>query len=223
VAAGRSERFGGTAPKQFREVCGRPLLAWAVDRFEKAGSIDRVVLVVAEDYLLFASEKIVDLFGFRKVAKIVKGGITRRESVLNGLEALPISTELVAIHDGARPLTAPDDIDAVVSVAATDRAAILAVRAADTVKRSREGYILSTLERDALYLAQTPQVFQYDLIMAAHREAAGDALDVTDDAVLIEARGYKVRIVEPSSLNLKVTTPQDMQLAEAVLSQETHE
>ncbi len=224
VAAGSSERFGGAVPKQFAQVCGRPLLAWTISRFEAAEKIDQLVVVVAEEYLLYTSKHVIDPYGFPKVSKIVPGGESRRESVLKGLEALPVSTNYVVIHDGARPLVAPVDIDRAVETALTERAVVVAVPATDTIKRAKEGYVLSTLERDSLYLTQTPQVFQYDLIMAAHKEAqSGDDDNVTDDAALIEARGFKVKIVEPTSPNIKVTIRDDLVLVEALLTKELDE
>ncbi len=223
VAAGNSTRFGGSVPKQFREVCGRPLLAWTISRFEKAASVDQIVLVVPEESLLFTSEKVVDRYGFDKVVKIVPGGASRQESVRRGLERLSISTGLVAIHDGARPLTSPGDIDTVINLAAKERAAMLAIKTSDTVKRVEDGYILATLDRQRLYLAQTPQVFQYDLIIAAHRDCAKDETMFTDDASLIESRGFKVRVLEPTTTNLKVTTPEDLIMAEALLQREGDE
>jgi 2-C-methyl-D-erythritol 4-phosphate cytidylyltransferase len=173
----------------------------------------------------YTSEQVVDPYGFTKVTKIVAGGETRCQSVLKGLEALPISTDFVAIHDGARPLTAPEDIDRVIETAIASKAAILAVRATDTVKHAKEGYILATLERNSLYLAQTPQVFQYDLIMASHREAAaGGSKDyVTDDASLVEARGFKVKVVEATAPNIKVTTREDLFLVASLLQKEINE
>jgi len=221
VAAGNSVRFGGALPKQYHTLHGRPLLAWTIERFERAASIESIVLVVAEDQLLYAGEKVVDPFGFHKVTRIVPGGEVRQESVFKGLERLPLSTQLVAIHDGARPLVSPADIDAVVAMAAKERAAMLAARVTDTVKRVKEGYIIGTLERDSLYLAQTPQVFQYDIVMKAHRQAAEHGLDVTDDATLVEQLGFKVRIVEPSQPNLKVTRRVDLVAAEAYLKETT--
>lgn len=223
MAAGRSRRFGGVVPKQLQEVAGRPLLAWTIDCFERAESIDEILLVVAEEQQVTVSEQVVDRFGFAKVKKIVSGGETRRESVLNGLEALPKVTDIVAIHDGARPLTAPEDINRVIEMAATDGAAMLAAKVTDTVKQAKNAYIIDTLDRNSLYLAQTPQVFQYNLIIEAHRAAArtkqNDKTEVTDDAALVEVDGHKVGIVEPTALNLKVTTPQDMFIAEAILRQ----
>ncbi|MBD3257119.1 NTP transferase domain-containing protein, partial [candidate division GN15 bacterium] len=111
VAAGKSTRFGGSVPKQFAELAGRPVLAWTVQQFEDARSINEIVLVVAEEFLEQTSEVVVDAYEFRKVRRIVSGGDSRRQSVLNGLERLAEATELVAIHDGARPLVRPSDID----------------------------------------------------------------------------------------------------------------
>ena len=219
VAAGRAVRFGGAVPKQFREVGGRPLLSWTVSRFENASSIDGIVVVVSDEHLLFTSQKVIDPYSFTKVQKIVGGGETRQESVLRGLKSLPISTKLVAIHDGARPLTRPSDIDRVVQTAKSERAAMLAIPATDTVKRVRDGYILGTLERDSLYLAQTPQVFDYDLILEAHKSASA-GLSVSDDAALIESLGFKVRVVEPTGPNLKVTTVEDLAIVEALVKKE---
>ncbi|UCD63239.1 MAG: 2-C-methyl-D-erythritol 4-phosphate cytidylyltransferase [Candidatus Zixiibacteriota bacterium] len=221
VAGGKSLRFGGEVPKQFRTVCGRPVLSWAIDSFERAGTINEVVVVVSEEYMAYTSEKVVDPYHFAKVRKIVAGGETRRQSVLNGLEGLPKGTDFVAIHDGARPLVTPEDVDKVVQVAHREKAAILALKAVDTVKRVKNSFIINTLERDTLYLAQTPQVFQYDLIVQAHRgfDESGGGDTVTDDACLVEQRGFKVKAVEPTSPNFKITSVRDLLFAETVLSE----
>jgi 2-C-methyl-D-erythritol 4-phosphate cytidylyltransferase len=225
VAGGKSERFGGPVPKQYRELVGKPMLSWTISKFERASSIAQIVVVVGEEYLLHTSEKIVDPFGFSKVIKIVIGGETRTESVLRGLESLPISTQFVAIHDAARPLVSVDDIDRVVCVAESSRAAILAAPVADTIKRVRGDYVIATLDRPGLYQAQTPQVFQYDLIMQAHRDhqEEEEGISVTDDASLIEKRGFKVQVVEPSTPNFKITTADDLFLAEAILAREKYD
>ena len=218
VAGGNSVRYGGDVPKQFQEICGRPMLAWTIEKFQKADSIDNIIVVAPEDYLIYVSENIVDTFGFEKITKIVAGGKTRQESVFNGLKALPISTKFVAIHDGARPLVKADDINRVVEIAEKENAAILATPVADTVKKVIDGFIITTVNREQLFCAQTPQVFQYDLIMEAHKELAmKEELKLTDDAQLIESRGFKVKIVESTGINLKITTRQDMQVAEAIL------
>lgn len=221
VAAGQSTRCEGEVPKQFRMLCGRPLLSWTISRFESAASIDSVVVVVAEDYLMFAGESVVDPYGFNKVLKVVSGGDSRQESVLKGLQALPSTTQWVAIHDGARPLVSPVDIDRVVSAAQQSGAAMLAAPLSDTVKRVDDGVIVATLDRHVLYGAQTPQVFHYDMILGAHVGARGGTA-ATDDALLAESLGVPVHVIEPSGPNLKVTTAVDLLLAEAILRSEQH-
>lgn len=207
-------------PKQFREVAGRPLLAWTISRFQAAQGIERIIVVVPEEFLLHTSERVIDPYGFDKVTKIVIGGAERQESVRRGLEALPISTKFAAIHDGARPLTRPEDIDLTVEAAASDRAAILAGPVTDTVKRVEGSFVIATLDRRRLYGAQTPQVFQYDLIMEAHRETVKEETAYTDDASMVEARGFKVKVVEPTGPNFKVTTQDDLVLAGLILERE---
>lgn len=214
-------RFGGEIPKQFRSIKGRPLLSWTVSRFEHASSIDNIIVVAPEEYLLHIGDHIVDPFGFIKISKIVVGGKSRSESVFNGLQSLPISTSFVAIHDGARPLVRPEDIDRVTEIARTDRAAILGHPATDTIKRVQDDYIIATLDRGHLFCAETPQTFQYDLIMEAYKKACDVGLDkFTDDASIVEASGFKVKTVSSTGPNIKVTTPEDLRLVEAFLEDE---
>ena len=226
VAGGSSQRFGGDIPKQFRMMAGMPVLSWSISKFERAESIDQIVVVVAEEYLLYTTEKIIDPYDFKKVIKVVIGGKTRQESVYNGLEALPLSTAFVAIHDGARPLVLPDDINRVVKTAQNEKAALLGVKAVDTVKRVRGDFVISTLDRDSLYMAQTPQVFQYDLIREAHRKAVEQSdgeVVITDDASLLEQGGFKVKMVEALAPNFKITTGDDFKLAEIILGKGKNE
>ncbi len=218
VAAGKGIRFGGEVPKQFRNLHRRPLLAWTIQQFEKATAVDKIVIVVAEDFLLYTNEKIANIFNFSKLTKIVVGGETRVESVRRGLESLPISTSFVAIHDGARPAVNHDDINRVIAAAQSERAAILARPISDTVKRVESGYIISTLDRSKLYQAETPQAFQYDIIMEAHKNNVGST-DATDDAFLVERSGFKVKTVIPERPNPKITSEDDLKLAEFLLGE----
>lgn len=223
VAAGKSERFSGTMPKQYRTICSRPMLSWTISRFEAASTVDEIILVVAEDYLLCAGEMVVDPFRFKKVTRIVPGGDSRAESVFSGLKSMSKSTSFVAIHDGDRPITTPAEIDRVIERAKTDGAAILASPVADTVKRVENSRIVATLNRDSLYLAETPQVFQYDIILEAHRLGADEGRQSTDDAGLFEALGYGVTVVKSTSPNLKVTLKSDFSIVEALLKEENGE
>jgi len=222
VAAGRGVRFGGDIPKQFRNILERPLLYWTAMQFEKARLIDEIVLVVAEDFMLYTNEKVLGSFPFKKLKRIVKGDTTRRESVYNGLKSLPLSTGFVAIHDGARPIVDTTDIDRAVEVARNERAAILARPIADTVKRVEAEFIITSLDRSKLFQAETPQVFQYDLIMSAHKKY-DSGREVTDDASLVEQLGFKVKTVIPEKVNLKVTTEEDLRLAGLIIGEREHE
>ncbi len=218
VAAGRAERFGGDMPKQFVMMNDRPMLAWTIDRFIRAASIGEITLVVPEDFRRWVADEIVSRYAIDSVVAIVAGGRTRQESVLNGLEQLPTSTDLVAIHDGARPLVAPNDIDRVVEVALRHRAAILSAPVTETIKRVADGRIVETIDRSTLAAAQTPQAFEYELILEAHRGAPLDA-PATDDALLVEARGVDVYAVMATSPNPKVTTASDLSFVATALKE----
>lgn len=220
VAAGKSIRFGGGTPKQFIPVCGRPLLAWTISRFETASSIDGITVVVPSEYVEMTRHMVQSATSFAKVRQVVAGGDTRSESVLAGLRSCPDPAGLVAIHDGARPLVSPSDIDRVVAAAAAGEAAMLAIPASDAIKKTRQGVVLTTVDRSDLYYAQTPQVFEVAAIRKAH-EQSGDR-SMADDAALVEASGVRVQIVEPTYPNIKVTRPEDLMLVEGVLQREKH-
>lgn len=222
VAGGSGERFGGAIPKQYQVIAGRPLLAWTISRFEAAATIDQIVVVAAEDYLLHVNNVVVSPFGFAKVMKIVPGGASREESVRRGLESLPLSTGYVAVHDAVRPLVKPADIDAVVQEAQLHRAAILGRPATDTVKRVREGMIFATLDRANLYLAETPQVFQYDLLKEALQQKGAILSRATDDAALVEAMGFMVKLVLSTGPNPKLTGAEDVEFIRMMLEKESH-
>jgi 2-C-methyl-D-erythritol 4-phosphate cytidylyltransferase len=218
VAAGRGERMGSEVPKAMLTVAGQPLLAHTLRVFEESAAIDQVVVVVPEEYLGVVAEEVVDALGMRKVQQVVAGGSSRQESVLAGLKALDSGCRLVAIHDGARPLVTAGLIDRVVAQAARHEAAALAIRPSDTVRRGEGEIFQVTLDRQKLWLMQTPQAFSYDLILAAHRKALEGGYEGTDDVSLVEAMGQTVRVVEGRRENIKVTIPEDLLFVEAVLS-----
>jgi 2-C-methyl-D-erythritol 4-phosphate cytidylyltransferase len=195
-------------------------LSWTIEKFEQAESVDAILLVVAEEDLIYTSEAIVDRFNFRKVEKIVPGGESRFESILRGLRAVPQETNLVFVHDGVRPLVSAADINKVAREAETFDAAILATRQAETLKRGEGGYVIATLDRERIWVAQTPQVFKYEAIISAYIQALDDDREFTDDAAVCEAYGISVRIVEGDSSNIKVTTPTDLELARQLLLQQ---
>jgi len=214
VAAGSGRRFG-EGDKLFAPLAGRPLIAHSLMAFEVCRLIDRVVLVLTEENLERAC-RLVDAAGFDKVAVICPGGPRRQDSVRLGLEALG-ECRWVVVHDGARPLVTAALIEAGLAAAAETGAAIAAVPLADTLKEAADdGLVRRTLDRRNLWAAQTPQVFDYELLREAHRQADGE---VTDDAALVEALGRRVKVFPGSARNLKVTTAADLALAQALLAE----
>lgn len=216
LAAGEGARFGADRPKQFAMALGKPILWYALAAFQSASSIDDIVLVAPQEELEYAREAFLSNSPLDKIGKVIAGGSTRSDSARLGLAAIPISTEIIAIHDGARPTVAPSDINRVVKTARAERAAILASPVTSTLKRAAAKYIINTVEREGLYLAETPQAFRADLIREAYQKLGEDS-SPTDDAQLVEALGFKVCIVESEFLNIKVTTKKDIALVEAIL------
>ena len=219
VAAGRSQRMAGP-DKLWAALTGpdgreRPLLAYAVAAFQRCEAIDRIVLVVADNAVERARE-LAQREGFDKLRAIVAGGKRRQDSVRAGLDALR-GCDWVAIHDGARPLVAPELIERGIAEARETGASCCALPAPDTVKEAGERRaIIRTVNRARLWLAQTPQVFRYDLLVNAHETSAGDA---TDDAAMIEALGGQVRLFPGARRNLKVTTQEDLELVKVLLTE----
>ena len=213
AAGGRSARMGGI-DKLFAPLAGRPLLYHTLSAFETCDAVRTVVLVVSPENLAPA-QALVGEGGFSKVVGVCGGGDTRQASVRAGLEALPAS-DWVVVHDGARPLVTPALIQAGLEAARPTGAAVCALPAAETVKEADpSARVLRTLDRSGLWLVQTPQVFRCDILRQAH-QAAPDA-DATDDAALVERLGVEVRLYMGSPRNLKVTTHEDLAMAEALL------
>jgi 2-C-methyl-D-erythritol 4-phosphate cytidylyltransferase len=217
LAGGQGTRIEGKLPKQFLNLGDRPILAHCVQRFESCEMVDQIILVVPQDYLGYCSEAIVDEYDFRKVKKIVCGGKERQDSVYLGLKACPKSTSVVAIHDGVRPFVSPQKISESIGLCEEKRAVILAVPAKDTVKRVDGDSVVTTLDRKKLWLVQTPQVFEYSLILDAYERAIEDEFVGTDDAVLVERLGHRVTVVEGEYRNIKITTAEDMGTAEKII------
>ncbi|MBA2597777.1 MAG: 2-C-methyl-D-erythritol 4-phosphate cytidylyltransferase [Chloroflexia bacterium] len=213
VAAGRGERLG--APdKVLAPLAGRPMLAWSLRALEHAQTVGSVVIVAAP-HTQETIKRLVTGEGFAKVAAIVAGGERRQDSVAAGLAALPEGIAIVAIHDAARPLTGADLFDRCVQAAAETGAAIAAIPVADTLKRVTERVITGTVDRAGLWAAQTPQAFRLEVLRRAIAAFPGET--VTDEARLCEAAGVAVAIVPASLANLKVTHPEDIAVADALL------
>jgi 2-C-methyl-D-erythritol 4-phosphate cytidylyltransferase len=215
VAAGQGTRLGGDIPKQFLPVSGVPVLLRAIRPFASHPDVARVVVVLAPAHAERPPEFLAPLAG--SGLTIVAGGRERSDSVLAGLRALPSDCEIVLVHDGARPFVERRVIDAVIAHARTGDGAVAAVPVSDTLKRQATDdptRVSGTVSRDGLWRAQTPQGFPRRLLEQAYtsvRQAAA-----TDDAALVEACGAVVRLVPDSSRNLKITTREDLALAEAL-------
>jgi 2-C-methyl-D-erythritol 4-phosphate cytidylyltransferase len=219
VAAGRSERMEGV-DKIFAPLMGRPLLAWSLRAFKLCDVIDAVVVVAAAASVERVERFVAD-WRFDRVRAVVPGGETRQDSVRIGIDQVS-SPSLVAVHDAARPLVTPELIDRGIAIARATGAAVCAVPARDTLKEvdGDPPVVRATLDRTRVWQAQTPQVFDRDVLLRAHaqlRAHASAAAAATDDAALVEALGHEVRVYEGMAANLKVTTREDLLLAEALL------
>ena len=219
VAAGRGQRLA--APdKVLLPLAGQPMLAWSLAAIAATPQIGTVV-VVAGEHTIAAVEALIEERAFQKVVAVVPGGERRQDSVAAGLAALPGQTEVVLIHDGARPLADADLFRRCAEAAAATGAVIAAMPVADTLKHvtGADRVIAGTVDRSGLWAAQTPQAFRLDVLRRAFASNAG--ADVTDEALLCEAAGIPVQVVSSSSANLKVTHPEDVAVAEALLRART--
>ena len=212
VAAGKSERMGGVE-KIFAIIDGKPLLAHAVEAFQQSPIVDSIVIVLAKDKVGIGLD-LVKKFGWNKVVAVCPGGARRQDSVSEGLKQFD-KVDWVMIHDGARPCVTQDIIERGLEQAKETGAAIPAMPVADTIKVvSSDSYVKDTPPRAQLWAVQTPQVFRFDILSEAHRKAKGD---VTDDAGMVESLGHKVKVFRGSYTNIKVTTPEDLIIAEAII------
>ena len=217
VAAGQGTRMGGERAKQFLELAGIPIIIHTLKAFEQCEVIQEIIVVLAaQESASFLS--LAGKYSLQKLSKVVSGGITRCESVLHGLQAVRAATaEVVAVHDGVRPFITPDEITRTVNAAAEHEAAVLVAPITDTIKEIKEGRIVRTLVRSQLRRALTPQCFHYSLLRRAYEHADVMNPDLTDDSVLVEMLGRNVAIVEGSARNIKITTPEDLAIAEGII------
>ncbi|MDI9590563.1 MAG: 2-C-methyl-D-erythritol 4-phosphate cytidylyltransferase [Acidobacteriota bacterium] len=222
VAGGSGERFGDPRGKQFVELCGLPIMAWSILAFDHAPSVGHIVVVCPHGRLDEVRRDVLADMPLRCELTLALAGATRQDSVFSGLVAMPPDFELVAIHDGARPLVEVGAIERCIQVVRGDErlsGAILASRETDTLKLTDAAdNILATPDRSNYWCAQTPQVFRARAIIAAHKAAVWDDFVATDDASLVEHRGGRVRVVESTRDNIKITLPEDLALAEATLA-----
>ncbi len=223
AVGGSSSRFEGALTKQMTPLCGVPMIVHTLRAFEASDCVHEIIICAKKnempDY-----EYLCRAYGITKMSAIVAGGMTRQESVMNGLEAVCKKSKYVAVADGARCLITPEQINAVCRAAYKYDAATAAHKSTDTVKiADSKGFIDSTADRNTVWLAQTPQVFKTKLYRAAAYTALKKDLEVTDDNMLIENVKHPVRLVECGANNIKITTQEDMIVAKAVLSDRLRE
>ncbi len=217
LAAGRGTRMKSRVPKQFMDLCGKPVIYYSLKAFEDS-EVDDIILVTGRDSLAYCREQIVDRFGFGKVRAVVEGGEQRYDSVMQGIRACR-GCGCLLIHDGARPMLTRQMIDESIEGARRYGACVMAVPSKDTVKiADGDGFAQSTPDRSRVWLIQTPQSFDYDLIRSAYeaREEAGWA--ATDDASVVERyTDVRVKLIMGDYRNIKITTPEDIRLAESFI------
>lgn len=217
VAAGAGSRFGSRVPKQFLMLRNRPVVVHALRRFEDSPDVDEIVVVVPEAFIADA-EALVTRSRLHKVGAVVAGGRRRQDSVANGLKTLAArSTDVVLVHDGVRPFVEGKHIAQVVAECRKHKAAVLAVQPKETVRSSSGGITFDrTLDRTALWLIQTPQAFSAGVLKKAMALAAKRQVSATDEAALVERLGIRARIVHGSYDNIKITTPEDLELGKLI-------
>lgn len=219
VAGGSGKRMGGSIKKQYILLKGKEVLARTIETFEACEFVDEIILVVGKEEIEYVKERIVACYQFKKVNKIISGGAERQDSVYNGLMAADQNTQYVIIHDGARPFINKEVIEECLEKAREMGASIVGVPVKDTIKVCdlESHKVQDTPRRDSLWIIQTPQIFLFNLLMDAYNFARDRQLQVTDDSMIIEAYGKDVYITEGEYTNIKVTTPEDLIMGEAII------
>ena len=204
--------------KPYLELLDKPILTHTIGVFDRSAVVDAIFVIVGETDLDACRSTVIEPYAFQKVAGLVPGGKTRQDSVFSGLKTVPDNTDFVIVHDGVRPFVTDEMVFTCLEAAADWGAAVAAVPVKDTIKvTDGDGFVVDTPDRGGLWAVQTPQVFRKDLLVDAHRHAQQKQIQLTDDAALVEQLGFKVKCVMGSYRNLKITTPEDLVVAEALM------
>jgi len=222
VAAGKGTRMKNSLRKQYLLLAGRPVLAHTLLVFDACSLIENIILVVPKEDFNYCDENVLSLITLRNNVTLISGGAKRQDSVYNGLLAIDNkSANIVVIHDGVRPFVSPEQLNACVIGAKKYGACILGIPVDSTLKQiNNSGYVDKTIERDTIWLAQTPQAFQHSLLIKAYDKARQEDFSGTDDAMLVERLGGSVKVISGSKHNIKITTREDLELARAILENE---
>ena len=217
LAAGKGSRFSETSPKQFFTIDGKPVLLHSALAFEESELIDEIIVVTSEDETEHCRNMLLS-GGVNKLTRVVTGGDTRGKSAKNGFEAINPAAEFVAIHDAARCLITPEMIEAAFESAFVYGGAACAAVCTDTLKKTDvSDTVIETVDRKNIWLVQTPQIFNANMYRAAVYYAEKDGIDATDDCALCERLGFKIKMVDVGKTNMKITYPEDVIIAEAIL------
>ena len=217
VAAGIGSRMNMGINKQFIKLEGKEIIAYTIEKFYNNSNIEDIVVVVKEDESEFFKKEILDKYNFKNV-KIAYGGKERQDSVYNGLKLLDEKCDVVLIHDGARPFVSDKIIDKSIEEAKEHKAIVVGVPVKDTIKViDNDKNIVDTPNRSVLWAVQTPQTFDYNILIDAYKDAFKNKFYGTDDAMLVERIGYKVKMLEGSYNNIKITTQEDLNIGSQIL------
>jgi len=209
--------MGGETPKQYATLGDRPMLAHTLEVFEKCRFVQGIIIVVAPSYEVYCRREIIEKYNFRKVLNLVQGGIERQDSVYNGLKEIS-RAEIVVVHDAVRPFLPPKLLEASIKEAFRWGASAPVLPLVDTIKSIDEDeFSTGTLDRRNLRAIQTPQVFRYHILLSAMERAIREGFKGTDESATVERAGHRVKLIEGSPVNMKITTPYDLALAEAIL------
>lgn len=218
VAAGTGSRMNMGINKQFIKLEGKEIIAYTIEKFYNNSNIEDIVVVVKEDESEFFKKEILDKYNFKNI-KIAYGGKERQDSVYNGLKSLDEKCDVVLIHDGARPFVSDKIIDNCIEEAKEHKAIVVGVPVKDTIKViDSDKNIVDTPNRSVLWAVQTPQTFDYNILIDAYKDAFKNGFYGTDDAMLVERIGHKVKMVEGSYNNIKITTQEDLNVGSQILS-----
>lgn len=217
AAAGLGIRMGGSVPKQFSEINGKPILVYTLEKFCHCQVIDRIILLVPEQWTSLVQDNILNRWPISKSLQVVSGGVTRQDSIYQALQFIDDRDEIVVIHDAVRPLLSSDLLEEVIAKGRETGAAVVAVPAFESIKIVSDFQIQQTISRESAWLIQTPQVFHRDVIVAAYHHAFQRGIIATDDSALVELLGKPISVVMGSRKNFKITTPEDLELAELLL------
>jgi len=226
TAAGKGTRLRADINKQFINLCGKPILAHTIGVFQRASLIDEIYVLVPQEFVEYTRKNIIDKYNFTKVTRIIIGGETRQETVGNALKFVPDYCNIVSVHDGVRPLVYSSDVNKLIELLIESnkkdskvQGVILAAPAYETIKRiDRKEGIVRTIPREVVYHAQTPQTFFKASLFKAYQLAKEENFIATDDSMLVERAGFKVKFLKGNHENIKITTPTDLFLAELIIS-----